>query len=65
MIKLIILTLSTLSKKYVECKYLLLYFIPRNSLFFSGVEPVKDDDFIFEDFARLRLKGHDPDDTEA
>lgn len=32
---------------------------------FSGVEPVKDDDFIFEDFARLRLKGHDPDDTEA
>ncbi|XP_065924721.1 beta-arrestin-1 isoform X3 [Magallana gigas] len=31
----------------------------------NGVEPVKDDDFIFEDFARLRLKGHDPDDTEA
>lgn len=29
------------------------------------MEPVKDDDFIFEDFARLRLKGHDPDDTEA
>ncbi|KAL5004556.1 hypothetical protein ScPMuIL_018012 [Solemya velum] len=25
----------------------------------------KDDDFIFEDFARLRLKGHDGDDTEA
>lgn len=49
----------------MKCKYLYLYFIPRNSLFFSGVEPVKDDDFIFEDFARLRLKGHDPDDTEA
>ncbi|XP_061194576.1 beta-arrestin-1-like isoform X2 [Saccostrea echinata] len=31
----------------------------------NGVEPDKDDDFIFEDFARLRLKGHDPDDTEA
>lgn len=31
----------------------------------SGVEPDKDEDFIFEDFARLRLKGHDPDDTEA
>ncbi|KAI8770618.1 beta-arrestin-1 isoform X1 [Biomphalaria glabrata] len=25
----------------------------------------KDDDFIFEDFARLRLKGHEGDDTEA
>ncbi|XP_052214791.1 beta-arrestin-1-like isoform X2 [Dreissena polymorpha] len=25
----------------------------------------RDDDFIFEDFARLRLKGHDGDDTEA
>lgn len=25
----------------------------------------KDDDFIFEDFARLRLQGHDGDDTEA
>ncbi|KAK2162641.1 hypothetical protein NP493_1511g00000 [Ridgeia piscesae] len=25
----------------------------------------QDDDFIFEDFARLRLKGHDNDDTEA
>ncbi|KAL8574215.1 Beta-arrestin-1 [Nucella lapillus] len=25
----------------------------------------KDDDFIFEDFARLRLKGHEEDDTEA
>lgn len=24
-----------------------------------------DDDFIFEDFARLRLKGHDGEDTEA
>ena len=24
-----------------------------------------DDDFIFEDFARLRLKGHEGDDTEA
>ncbi|XP_022339642.1 beta-arrestin-1-like isoform X3 [Crassostrea virginica] len=31
----------------------------------NGVEPDKDEDFIFEDFARLRLKGHDPDDTEA
>ena len=34
---------------------------------FSG-EPFyadKDDDFIFEDFARLRLKGHEGDDTEA
>lgn len=29
------------------------------------MEPDKDDDFIFEDFARLRLKGHDGDDTEA
>lgn len=25
----------------------------------------RDDDFIFEDFARLRLKGHEGDDTEA
>jgi len=24
-----------------------------------------DDDFIFEDFARLRLTGHNADDTEA
>ena len=24
-----------------------------------------DDDFIFEEFARIRLKGHDPDDTDV
>ena len=36
-------------------------------LFYSG-EPFyadKDDDFIFEDFARLRLKGDDADDVEV
>lgn len=26
---------------------------------------VRDDDLIFEDFARLRLKGHDPEEAEA
>jgi len=31
----------------------------------NGVPSNLEDDFIFEDFARLRLKGHDPDDTEA
>ena len=25
----------------------------------------EDDDFIFEDFARLRLKGHDNDEMDA
>ena len=43
----------------------MLYF----SFFFSEADVYnyynKDDDFIFEDFARLRLKGHDGDDTEA
>ena len=34
-------------------------------LFFSDGYEYKDDDFIFEDFARLRLKGHEGDDTEA
>jgi len=24
-----------------------------------------DDDLIFEEFARIRLKGHDPDDTDV
>ncbi len=35
--------------------------------FFSGegYYANQDDDFIFEDFARLRLKGHEGDDTEA
>lgn len=37
--------------------------------FLCSVEAVlygeRDDDFIFEDFARLRLKGHEGDDTEA
>ena len=31
----------------------------------ADVYNYRDDDFIFEDFARLRLKGHDGDDTEA
>nr|BAR90777.1 beta arrestin [Idiosepius paradoxus] len=31
----------------------------------DGLAPDRDDDFIFEDFARLRLKGHEGDDTEA
>ncbi|CAH1781673.1 unnamed protein product [Owenia fusiformis] len=31
----------------------------------EGYYANQDDDFIFEDFARLRLKGHDGDDTEA
>ena len=31
----------------------------------AGYYANQDDDFIFEDFARLRLKGHDADDTEA
>ena len=26
---------------------------------------VPDDDIIFEEFARIRLKGHDPDDTDV
>ena len=36
-------------------------------MFFSEADfySSKEDDFIFEDFARLRLKGHDGDDTEA
>ncbi len=25
----------------------------------------EDDDLVFEDFARMRLKGYDPDDTQA
>lgn len=36
--------------------------------YFSGGEGYyanQDDDFIFEDFARLRLKGHDGDEAEA
>jgi hypothetical protein len=24
-----------------------------------------DDDLVFEEFARIRLKGHDPDDTDV
>jgi len=31
----------------------------------EGYYANQDDDFIFEDFARLRLKGHEGDDTEA
>lgn len=31
----------------------------------ADVYNYRDDDFIFEDFARLRLKGHEGDDTEA
>ena len=31
----------------------------------EGYYTNQDDDFIFEDFARLRLKGHEGDDTEA
>jgi len=33
------------------------------SFSFDGVG--HDDDFIFEEFARIRLKGHEVDDTEA
>lgn len=28
-------------------------------------EKHEDDDLIFEEFARIRLKGHDPDDTDV
>lgn len=31
----------------------------------NGATAAMDDDLIFEEFARIRLKGHDPDDTEA
>ena len=41
--------------------FFIFYFLLSGEAFFGD----KDDDFIFEDFARLRLKGHEGDDTEA
>jgi len=31
----------------------------------SAIQPAGDDDLIFEEFARIRLKGHDADDTDV
>ena len=36
------------------------YFWPKSTAQTTG-----DDDLIFEEFARIRLKGHDPDDTDV
>ena len=35
------------------------------SMCFSNSDLHQNDDFIFEDFARLRLQGHEMEDTEA
>jgi hypothetical protein len=51
----------------MQSLFIIIFFDLKNKFFFFSFDSVgHDDDFIFEEFARIRLKGHEGgDDTEA
>jgi hypothetical protein len=49
----------------MQSLFLTLKIKKNNFVVFSFDSLGHDDDFIFEEFARIRLKGHEMDDTEA